>query len=87
MKTLIILITLSVVVVLAMLVCETSASFNSFHKPQNVDGKEGYSRRKQHDKMGDYISRYQDWDEDWSDEDMMQHPIDEAPRKVSHTIY
>lgn len=26
--------------------------------------------------------RYEDWGMDWSDADMMQHPIDEGPRRV-----
>lgn len=58
------------------------ASHNSLSKPQMVDGKHSYTSKKQHDKMYHDFGRYQDWNEDWSDEDMQQHPIDEAPRKV-----
>lgn len=54
-------------------------------KSQSIDAKDQYSHKKSgyaRDKKNDYYHRYQDWDEDWSNEDMMQHPIDEAPRKV-----
>lgn len=60
------------------------ASHHGFSKSQSIDAKEQYSHKNgfNRDKKIDYYHRYQDWDEDWSNEDMMQHPIDEAPRKV-----
>ena len=72
---------------LAILVClavRCLASHHGFSKSQSIDAKEQYSHKNgfSRDKKLDY-HRYQDWDEDWSNEDMMQHPIDEAPRKVA----
>lgn len=67
------------------LVAPCLMSHHSFSKSQSIDDKELYSHKKNgynKDKKQDYFARYQDWDEDWSNEDMMQHPIDESPRKV-----
>lgn len=70
----------------AILVClavRCLASHHGFSKSQSIDAKEQYTHKNgfNRDKKVDY-HRYQVWDEDWSNEDMMQHPIDEAPRKV-----
>jgi hypothetical protein len=79
MKSIVVWLTLAVVL---LLIDHSLAAFDSRSKSQMLDNKAGYSRKKQTDKGHDMYSRYQDWDEDWADEDMMQHPIDEAPRKV-----
>ena len=46
----------------------------------DVSDKESYEK-KEKDKRD--FRRYEDWGMDWSDADMMQHPIDEGPRRVS----
>ena len=73
--------------VLACFVVPALMSHHGFSKSQSIDSKEQHLHKKNgfsKDKKSDYFNRYQDWgnDEDWSNEDMMQHPIDEAPRKV-----
>ena len=50
----------------------------------DVSEKESFSKR-QKDKDADF-HRYEDWGMDWSDADMMQHPIDEGPRRVRHLL-
>jgi hypothetical protein len=49
-----------------------------------VSDKESYEK-KEKDKKD--FRRYEDWGMDWSDADMMQHPIDEGPRRVSNSMY
>lgn len=49
------------------------------HRTQDLHEKDAHKKDK--DKK-DY-HRYEDWGLDWSDADMMQHTIDEAPRRVS----
>jgi len=78
------------IAVLACLVMPCLMSHHGSSKSQSIDAKEqsfshkksGLNRNNKHD----YYARYQDWDEDWSNEDMMQHPIDESPRKSNRPL-
>ena len=49
------------------------AGLNDLNEKDSVD-------KKDRDKKD--FHRYEDWGMDWSDADMMQHPIDEGPRRV-----
>lgn len=51
----------------------THAGLNDLNEKDSVD-------KKDRDKKD--FHRYEDWGMDWSDADMMQHPIDEGPRRV-----
>jgi len=50
-------------------------------KERAVDKKERLGSHKEEDHR-----RYEDWGLDWSDADMMQHPIDEAPRRENRPL-
>jgi len=53
------------------------------HKSQDLDEKD-HTHKKEKDKKD--FHRYEDWGLDWSDADMMQHPIDEAPRRENRAL-
>lgn len=55
----------------------TSANNNAVN---DVSEKESFEK-KEREKDPDF-HRYEDWGLDWSDPDMMQHPIDEGSRRV-----
>lgn len=59
-----------------------SLTTGDVNKSQKTEPKDGYKKQKEK-KHSDW-ARYQDWGEDWSQEEMMQHPIDEAPRRVCY---
>lgn len=73
--------------ILACMVVPCLMSHHGFSKSQSIDAKEQYTHKKSgftRNNKHDYFARYQVWDDlDWSNEDMMQHPIDESPRKVT----
>lgn len=70
-------------VAIFLVLIDVSFEANGVHKTQDLSGKE--QDKKSHDKAAgkEDHHRYEDWGMDWSDADMMQHPIDEAPRRVS----
>jgi len=75
--------------ILAYLIVPALMSHHGFSKSQSIDAKEQYSHKKNglsKSNKHDYFARYQDWDQDWSNEDMQQHPIDEAPRKGNRQL-
>ena len=47
----------------------------------DVSEKESFNKKEKEKDSNDF-HRYEDWGMDWSDADMMQHPIDEGPRRV-----
>ena len=63
--------------ILALSCFEVTFSGNAVN---DVSDKATYEK-KERDKSD--FHRYEDWGMDWSDADMMQHPIDEGPRRVS----
>lgn len=56
----------------------THAGLNDLHEKDSVE-------KKDRDKKD--FHRYEDWGMDWSDADMMQHPIDEGPRRVRPSLH
>lgn len=67
---------------LLVLMVTPPASASGDNDVNDVSDKESYEK-KERDKKD--FRRYEDWGMDWSDADMMQHPIDEGPRRVSNT--
>lgn len=65
-----------VLAILAIVCFEVSLSGDAVN---DVSEKATYEKKER--EKGDF-HRYEDWGMDWSDADMMQHPIDEGPRRV-----
>lgn len=74
----------TILITLVLLYLPTIFSYRDIEKLQGLQEKTDY--KKIRDAKKAYYHHYEDWDLDWSNEDMMQHPIDEAPRKV-HSIF
>jgi len=60
-----------------------SSAANGLPKAQDLDEKDS-GNKKEKDRKDHH--RYEDWGQDWSDADMMQHPIDEAPRRENRGL-
>lgn len=71
---------ISVILVFSFFFALTVKPSTSDNDVNDVSDKESYEK-KERDKKD--FHRYEDWGMDWSDADMMQHPIDEGPRRVS----
>lgn len=74
-----------VVLAFFLVLLDISFAANGVIKSQDVGEKLGSKKDKD---VGKEYHRFEDWGgQDWSEAEMMQHPIDEAPRRVSQTTF
>lgn len=82
-----------VVLALFLVIVGIASAANGALKTQDLSPKKVSSSKKGSDVEGEHV-RFEDWGDeesestayDWSKAEMLQHPIDEAPRRVSSEL-